>query len=106
MHLCFIYATILLSIIYMSFTWKTERVCEILKSTTWCCSHAADTNLTQCLTKINRMDIVHLMETSGIDSMQVHGTRTYAEIEQTIGLDHSEGNRLLIQTARVISAKH
>lgn len=37
------------------------------------------------------MDIVHLMETSGIDSMQVHGTRTYAEIEQTIGLDHSEG---------------
>ncbi|XP_055567515.1 ankyrin-2 isoform X10 [Falco cherrug] len=53
--------------------------------------HATDTNLTQCLTKINRMDIVHLMEASGIDSMQVHGTRTYAEIEQTIGLDHSEG---------------
>ncbi|NXX90319.1 ANK2 protein, partial [Centropus bengalensis] len=53
--------------------------------------HATDTNLTQCLTKINRMDIVHLMETSGIDSMQAHGTRTYAEIEQTIGLDHSEG---------------
>ncbi|XP_054060149.1 ankyrin-2 isoform X1 [Rissa tridactyla] len=53
--------------------------------------HATDTNLTQCLTKINRMDIVHLMEASGIDSVQVHGTRTYAEIEQTIGLDHSEG---------------
>ncbi|GAB0189432.1 ankyrin-2 [Grus japonensis] len=53
--------------------------------------HATDTNLTHCLTKINRMDIVHLMETSGIDSMQVHGARTYAEIEQTIGLDHSEG---------------
>ncbi|NXG67105.1 ANK2 protein, partial [Hemiprocne comata] len=53
--------------------------------------HATDTNLTQCLTKINRMDIVHLMETSGIDSRQGHGTRTYAEIEQTIGLDHSEG---------------
>uniref|UniRef100_A0A8C4J6V8 Ankyrin-2-like n=1 Tax=Dromaius novaehollandiae TaxID=8790 RepID=A0A8C4J6V8_DRONO len=53
--------------------------------------HATDTNLTQCLTKINRMDIVHLMETSGIDTMQVHGTRTYEEIEQTIGLDHSEG---------------
>ncbi|NWU52452.1 ANK2 protein, partial [Dromas ardeola] len=53
--------------------------------------HATDTNLTQCLTKINRMDIVHLMETSGIDSLQVHGTRTYAEMEQTIGLDHSEG---------------
>ncbi|XP_010080392.1 PREDICTED: ankyrin-2-like, partial [Pterocles gutturalis] len=57
--------------------------------------HATDTNLTQCLTKINRMDIVHLMETSGIDSMQVHGTRTYAEIEQTIGLDHSEGFSVL-----------
>ncbi|KAM9382007.1 ankyrin-2 isoform 3-T3 [Phaethornis superciliosus] len=53
--------------------------------------HATDTNLTQCLTKINRMDIVHLMETSGIDSLQAHGTRTYAEMEQTIGLDHSEG---------------
>ncbi|XP_072191141.1 ankyrin-2 isoform X14 [Excalfactoria chinensis] len=57
--------------------------------------HATDTSLTQCLTKINRMDIVHLMETSGIDSMQVHGTRTYAEIEQTIGLDHSEGFSVL-----------
>ncbi|XP_032540639.1 ankyrin-2 isoform X13 [Chiroxiphia lanceolata] len=53
--------------------------------------HATDTNLTQCLTKINRMDIVHLMETSGIDSTQVHGTRTYTEMEQSIGLDHSEG---------------
>uniref|UniRef100_A0A669Q1U8 Ankyrin 2 n=1 Tax=Phasianus colchicus TaxID=9054 RepID=A0A669Q1U8_PHACC len=63
--------------------------------------HATDTNLTQCLTKINRMDIVHLMETSGIDSMQVHGTRTYAEIEQTIGLDHSEGKHLLIQSQAV-----
>lgn len=50
------------------------------------------------------MDIVHLMETSGIDSMQVHGTRTYAEIEQTIGLDHSEGKHLLMQsqTAQVM----
>ncbi|XP_032300202.1 ankyrin-2 isoform X27 [Coturnix japonica] len=57
--------------------------------------HATDTSLTQCLTKINRMDIVHLMETSGIDSMQVHTTRTYAEIEQTIGLDHSEGFSVL-----------
>ncbi|XP_048702715.2 ankyrin-2 isoform X36 [Caretta caretta] len=53
--------------------------------------HATDTSLTQCLTKINRMDIVHLMETSHMDSVQGHGTRTYAEIEQTIGLDHSEG---------------
>ncbi|XP_067414758.1 ankyrin-2 isoform X5 [Emydura macquarii macquarii] len=53
--------------------------------------HATDTSLTQCLTKINRMDIVHLMETSHLDSMRDHGARTYAEIEQTIGLDHSEG---------------
>ncbi|XP_034627691.1 ankyrin-2 isoform X35 [Trachemys scripta elegans] len=53
--------------------------------------HATDKSLTQCLTKINRMDIVHLMETSHMDSVQGHGARTYAEIEQTIGLDHSEG---------------
>uniref|UniRef100_A0A8C8BDJ1 Ankyrin 2 n=1 Tax=Otus sunia TaxID=257818 RepID=A0A8C8BDJ1_9STRI len=64
--------------------------------------HATDTNLTQCLTKINRMDIVHLMETSGIDSTQVRGTRTYTEIEQTIGLDHSEGKCLLTQTGYLI----
>ncbi|KAM6076745.1 ankyrin-2 isoform 29-T29 [Chlamydotis macqueenii] len=66
--------------------------------------HATDTNLTQCLTKINRMDIVHLMETSGIDSMQVHGSRTYAEIEQTIGLDHSEGFSALQE--EVYSSRH
>ncbi|NXP46307.1 ANK2 protein, partial [Heliornis fulica] len=66
--------------------------------------HATDTNLTQCLTKINRMDIVHLMETSGIDSMQAHGTRTYAEIEQTIGLDHSEGFSALQE--EVYSSRH
>ncbi|XP_030335819.1 ankyrin-2 isoform X14 [Strigops habroptila] len=66
--------------------------------------HATDINLTQCLTKINRMDIVHLMETSGIDSMQVHGTRTYAEMEQTIGLDHSEGFSALQE--EVYSSRH
>ncbi|XP_052539236.1 ankyrin-2 isoform X9 [Tympanuchus pallidicinctus] len=66
--------------------------------------HATDTSLTQCLTKINRMDIVHLMETSGIDSMQVHGTRTYAEIEQTIGLDHSEGFSVLQE--ELYSSRH
>lgn len=48
-----------------------------------------DSSLTECLTKINRMDIVHLME-SCVETSQDHG-RTYAEIEQTIGLDHSEG---------------
>ncbi|XP_050176612.1 ankyrin-2 isoform X15 [Myiozetetes cayanensis] len=66
--------------------------------------HATDTNLTQCLTKINRMDIVHLMETSGIDSMQVHGTRTYPEMEQSIGLDHSEGFSALQE--EVYSSRH
>eukprot|EP00076_Gallus_gallus_P040457 XP_025005995.1 ankyrin-2 isoform X37 [Gallus gallus] len=66
--------------------------------------HATDTSLTQCLTKINRMDIVHLMETSGIDSMQVHGTRTYTEIEQTIGLDHSEGFSVLQE--ELYSSRH
>ncbi|NWU15683.1 ANK2 protein, partial [Cephalopterus ornatus] len=66
--------------------------------------HATDTNLTQCLTKINRMDIVHLMETSGIDSMQVHGTRTYTEMEQSIGLDHSEGFSALQE--EVYSSRH
>ncbi|XP_044285181.1 ankyrin-2 isoform X9 [Varanus komodoensis] len=50
--------------------------------------HATDSNLMECLTKINRMDIVHLME--GSMEIRDHG-RTYAEIEQTMGLDHSEG---------------
>uniref|UniRef100_A0A8V5G5X3 Uncharacterized protein n=2 Tax=Melopsittacus undulatus TaxID=13146 RepID=A0A8V5G5X3_MELUD len=66
--------------------------------------HATDTNLTQCLTKINRMDIVHLMETSGIDSGQVHGSCTYVEMEQTIGLDHSEGFSALQEEA--YSSRH
>uniref|UniRef100_A0A8C8SPP8 Ankyrin 2 n=1 Tax=Pelusios castaneus TaxID=367368 RepID=A0A8C8SPP8_9SAUR len=53
--------------------------------------HATDKSLTQCLTKINRMDIVHIMETSHLEFARDHRARTYAEIEQTIGLDHSEG---------------
>nr|XP_060635054.1 ankyrin-2 isoform X22 [Anolis sagrei ordinatus] len=51
--------------------------------------HATDSSLTDCLTKINRMDIVHLME-SNVEMVRNHG-RTYAEIEQSMGLDHSEG---------------
>ncbi|NWV60123.1 ANK2 protein, partial [Malurus elegans] len=66
--------------------------------------HATDTNLTQCLTKINRMDIVHLMETSGIDSTQGHGTRTYTDTEQSIALDHSEGFSALQE--EVYSSRH
>ncbi|NXU34836.1 ANK2 protein, partial [Drymodes brunneopygia] len=66
--------------------------------------HATDTNLTQCLTKINRMDIVHLMETSGIDPVQGHGTRTYADTEQSMTLDHSEGFSVLQE--EVYSSRH
>ncbi|XP_038611313.1 ankyrin-2 isoform X16 [Tachyglossus aculeatus] len=57
--------------------------------------HATDTNLTECLTKINRMDIVHLMEANTAEPHQEHANRSYAEIEQTIALDHSEGFSVL-----------
>ncbi|XP_072480754.1 ankyrin-2 isoform X23 [Notamacropus eugenii] len=57
--------------------------------------HATDKSLTECLTKINRMDIVHLMETSTMEPLQERTSRTYAEIEQTIALDHSEGFSVL-----------
>ncbi|XP_075473001.1 ankyrin-2 isoform X25 [Ascaphus truei] len=53
--------------------------------------HATDTSLNHCLTKINRMDIVHLMETCATEPLQGHANRTYADMEQTIALDHSEG---------------
>ncbi|NXO23312.1 ANK2 protein, partial [Cisticola juncidis] len=66
--------------------------------------HATDTSLTQCLTKINRMDIVHLMETSGIDPVQGHGARAYADTEQSLALDHSEGFSALQE--EVYSSRH
>uniref|UniRef100_A0A671KGP3 Ankyrin 2a, neuronal n=1 Tax=Sinocyclocheilus anshuiensis TaxID=1608454 RepID=A0A671KGP3_9TELE len=50
--------------------------------------HATDT-LIKRLTKINRMDIVHLIEIQMHKSFQEQTSRTYAEIERT--LDHSEG---------------
>ncbi|XP_047655202.1 ankyrin-2 isoform X6 [Phacochoerus africanus] len=56
--------------------------------------HATDTNLIECLTKINRMDIVHLMETIS-EPLQERISHSYAEIEQTITLDHSEGFSVL-----------
>uniref|UniRef100_A0A8C3WTF2 Ankyrin 2 n=1 Tax=Catagonus wagneri TaxID=51154 RepID=A0A8C3WTF2_9CETA len=56
--------------------------------------HATDTNLIECLTKINRMDIVHLMETI-TEPLQENISHSYAEIEQTITLDHSEGFSVL-----------
>ncbi|XP_031966140.1 ankyrin-2-like isoform X43 [Corvus moneduloides] len=66
--------------------------------------HATDTNLTQCLTKINRMDIVHLMETSGIDPVQGHGPRAYTDTEQSMALDRSEGFSALQE--EVHSSRH
>ncbi|XP_045920510.1 ankyrin-2b isoform X1 [Micropterus dolomieu] len=54
--------------------------------------HATETSLIKRLTKINRMDIVHLIETKINKSTQEEtSSHTYAEIEQTIALDHSEG---------------
>uniref|UniRef100_A0A3B3D1X8 Death domain-containing protein n=1 Tax=Oryzias melastigma TaxID=30732 RepID=A0A3B3D1X8_ORYME len=53
--------------------------------------HATGTLLNK-LTKINRMDIVHLIETSLSKSTQGDtSSHTYAEIEETIALDYSEG---------------
>ncbi|XP_026123898.1 ankyrin-2b isoform X17 [Carassius auratus] len=51
----------------------------------------AEATLMKTLTKINRMDIVHLIETKIIQSSEDQSSHTYAEIEQTISLDHSEG---------------
>ncbi|XP_055362833.1 ankyrin-2b isoform X24 [Betta splendens] len=52
----------------------------------------AESTLIKRLTKINRMDIVHLIETKIMKSTQDEtSSHTYAEIEQTIALDHSEG---------------
>ncbi|XP_069374500.1 ankyrin-2b isoform X12 [Paralichthys olivaceus] len=54
--------------------------------------HATEATLIKRLTKINRMDIVHLIETKIIKSTQEEtSSHTYAEIERTIALDHSEG---------------
>ncbi|GCC26477.1 hypothetical protein chiPu_0004894 [Chiloscyllium punctatum] len=50
-----------------------------------------DEKLMETLTKINRMDIISLLETTQISPSREHVSRTYAEIEQTIALDHSEG---------------
>ncbi|XP_071368305.1 ankyrin-2-like [Centroberyx affinis] len=54
--------------------------------------HATENTLIKRLTKINRMDIVHLIETKIMKSTQEEtSSHTYAEIERTIALDHSEG---------------
>uniref|UniRef100_A0A673K6M4 Ankyrin 2 n=1 Tax=Sinocyclocheilus rhinocerous TaxID=307959 RepID=A0A673K6M4_9TELE len=53
--------------------------------------NTTENTLMRTLTKINRMDIVNLIETKIIQSSQDQSSHTYAEIEQTISLDHSEG---------------
>ncbi|XP_015418857.1 PREDICTED: ankyrin-2 [Myotis davidii] len=55
---------------------------------------ATDTSLIECLTRINRMDIVHLLETS-TEPLLERTSHSYAEMEQTITLDHSEGFSVL-----------
>ncbi|XP_051866123.1 ankyrin-2b isoform X4 [Pristis pectinata] len=52
---------------------------------------ASDEKLLQTLNKINRLDIISLLETTQTSPSREHVSRTYAEIEQTIALDHSEG---------------
>lgn len=52
---------------------------------------STESTLMKTLTKINRMDIVHLIETKITLSSQKQSLLTYAEIEQTISLDQSEG---------------
>ncbi|XP_043953051.1 ankyrin-2b isoform X9 [Gambusia affinis] len=55
-------------------------------------SASAEPTLIKRLTKINRMDIVHLIETKINKSAEEEtSSHTYAEIEQTLMLDHSEG---------------
>ncbi|XP_015258827.1 PREDICTED: ankyrin-3-like isoform X18 [Cyprinodon variegatus] len=55
-------------------------------------SATAEAALLKKLTKINRMDIVHLMEPKMNRSEEEEtSSHTYAEIEETIVLDHSEG---------------
>nr|XP_045000435.1 ankyrin-2 isoform X20 [Jaculus jaculus] len=66
--------------------------------------HATDTSLIECLTKINRMDIVHLMETNP-EPLHERISHSYGEIEQTIALDHSEGFSVLQEELCTAQAK-
>uniref|UniRef100_A0AAR2J886 Ankyrin 2a, neuronal n=1 Tax=Pygocentrus nattereri TaxID=42514 RepID=A0AAR2J886_PYGNA len=67
--------------------------------------HATEDCLIKRLTKINRMDIVHLIETQMNKSVQEQTSRTYAEIERT--LDHSEGEeRFHTERVDVSSQRH
>ncbi|XP_012583245.1 PREDICTED: ankyrin-2 isoform X5 [Condylura cristata] len=65
---------------------------------------ATDVSLIECLTKINRMDIVHLMDTS-TEPLQERLSHSYAEMEQTIALDHSEGFSVLPEELCTVPCK-
>ncbi|KAF5907142.1 ankyrin-2-like isoform X17, partial [Clarias magur] len=54
-------------------------------------TNATESILISKLTKINRMDIVHLIKAKIVQSTQDHSSHTYAEMEQSISLDHSDG---------------
>lgn len=56
--------------------------------------HATDVSLTDCLTKINRMDIVHLMETS-TEPVPEHTSHSSVDMGPTVALDDSEGFSVL-----------
>lgn len=58
-------------------------------------SNVSDAILIECLTKINRMDIVHLLETN-TEPLQERLGHSYAEMEQTIVLDNSEGQAMFL----------
>uniref|UniRef100_A0AAY4EQ54 Ankyrin 2 n=1 Tax=Denticeps clupeoides TaxID=299321 RepID=A0AAY4EQ54_9TELE len=62
--------------------------------------NASEHTLIQKLTKINRMDIVHLIETKMVQC-SMESSHTYAEIEQTMSLDHSEGIFFLVWCKRI-----
>ncbi|KAM6949602.1 ankyrin-2b [Aplochiton taeniatus] len=53
--------------------------------------HSTETTLIKRLTKINRMDIVHLIQSKMSAAEEDASSHTYAEIEETMALDHSEG---------------
>uniref|UniRef100_A0A8C7HFM2 Ankyrin 2 n=1 Tax=Oncorhynchus kisutch TaxID=8019 RepID=A0A8C7HFM2_ONCKI len=68
--------------------------------------NVTETSLIKRLTKINRMDIVHLIETKMVKSTQEDTSHTYAEIERTIALDHSEGTVQCINNTALIQMSH
>lgn len=66
--------------------------------------HIPDTSLIECLTKINRMDIVHLLEAS-TEPLLERASHSYAEMEQTITLDHSEGQAVCLRACACVCVR-